>query len=163
MMTRLVSLALLTVLGVTACGSTATLQRLGAPALEARIVGSSATSLYVEDDAGRRYRVPRASVLDVDHPGNVALAFGLGCLAVSAAMYFDHDGSESADDEHARELASFGYAVPGVLLAAWGGYVWFDSTSAAAHATPEPAMPMPTVVPVAPADVVLPPGVSPPR
>jgi hypothetical protein len=161
MITRLVSLVLVTTLGAAGCSSTATLRRFGAPPLEARIVGGSATSLYIEDDDGRRYRVPRASVIDVDHPGNVALAFGLGCLAMSSLFYFDHGGSDSVDSDSSRKMAALGYLVPGLLLAGWGGYVWFDSTSAAAHATPEPAMPMPTVVPVGMADVVLPPGVVP--
>jgi hypothetical protein len=156
---RLISICTIMAL-CTGCGTTATIHRWGAPPLEAQIVDSDSKSIYVEDDQGRRYRVPRSTLTEVDHPGNVALGIGIGLLAIASIAYFADDDSGRGPDE-ARRAMALGYGIPGTILAAWGGYSWLGSRSAASHVSTEQPMPMPSVVPVGMADIVLPPGTLP--
>jgi hypothetical protein len=158
---RLVSIGIITALCSAGCGTTATIHRWGAPPLEAQIVDSDPKSVYVEDDQGNRYRVPRASITELDHPGNVALGIGVGLLAIGSMLYFLDDDSGRESDDEARRTMALGYAIPGAILTAWGGYSWFSSRGSAAHAAVEQAMPVPSVVPVSVADIVLPPGTLP--
>jgi hypothetical protein len=154
-------LSLVSIVALTSgCITTATVHRWGAPPIESKIVGADKTNFYVEDDEGRRYHVPRSTVKDIDHPGNVALAVGLSCLAIGSILYFSHDDEGRGPDE-ARRTAAFGYAVPGALLSAWGGYFWLSSRAAAGSEGANEQVPMPTLVPVVAADIVLPPGVVP--
>ena len=53
------------------CSTTATIHRVNGPAYEAKILRSDPTSLVVQGDDGRPYRVPCQQVSDIDHPGNV--------------------------------------------------------------------------------------------
>jgi hypothetical protein len=156
---RLVSIGTIMAL-CTGCGTTATIHRWGAPPLEAQIVDSDSKNIYVEDDQERRYRVPRSNLTEVDHPGNVALGIGIGLLAIGSMLYFVDDDSGRESDE-ARRTMGLGYGIPGAILAAWGGYSWFSSRSASSQFGAEQAMPMPSVVPVGVADIVLPPGTLP--
>ncbi len=157
---RFVSIVTVMALCSSGCGITATVHRWGAPPLEAQIVDSDANNLYVEDDQGRRYRVPRSTVKELDHPGNVAMAVGLGCLALASIMYFGKDDS-GRDPDPARRTVAMGYGIPGAILTAWGGYSWLSSRNAASHTGTEQLMPIPGVVPVGMADILLPPGTLP--
>ena len=154
---RFISIATVVALCCGGCGMTATIHRWGAPPLEAQIVDSDSKSVYVEDDQGNRYRVPRDTITELDHPGNVALGIGIGLLAIGSMLYFVDDDSGREPDE-ARRTMAIGYAIPGAILAAWGGYSWFGSRSSASDVGAEQAIPIPSVVPVSVADVVLPPG-----
>jgi hypothetical protein len=60
---------------ITGCGSTATITRVGARPIEAKIVGSDARAIFIETD-GVRSPVARDEISDIDHPGNVAATIG---------------------------------------------------------------------------------------
>ena len=77
---------------------------------------------------------------------------------MGALLFFSHDEHGNAPSEAAR-VASVVYGAPGAVLAAWGGYEWFGSTSAASNRVAEHSASVPALVPVRLADVVLPPGV----
>lgn len=51
-------------------GCTATIYRAGQPAIEGRLVGGDDDHLAVRNAGGEVFRVPRAEIVDVDHPGN---------------------------------------------------------------------------------------------
>jgi len=112
------------------CASTATIHRWGAPALEADVVDADDANIYVTDRGGRRYRVPRKDVADVDHPGNVLMIVGAVIVALGTSMYLD-DGRPGDTDEEVRNMHITGivFAVPGALLAGWGTYSWWTSRS----------------------------------
>jgi hypothetical protein len=59
---------------VTGCGTTATISRVGSPAIEAQIQTSDTENLYVGHGAGTT--LARSSISDIDHPGNVAATIG---------------------------------------------------------------------------------------
>ena len=142
---------------VSGCGTTATIHRWGAPALEAEIVDADAAKVYVSDGTGRRYRVARKDVADVDHPGNVLLMVGVAVLALGAGMYFDKDGAPGDSEDELRNRRNTGlvFAVPGALMAAWGSYSWWSSRrTEGRHGEVRPS-PMPGIAVASPADVLV--------
>lgn len=64
-----------------ACATSATIRAPQDPPIEARIVGSGADGLDVETEAGDKTRVPRAGIVDIDHPGKSLVLAGLCILA----------------------------------------------------------------------------------
>src|SRR5436190_22598247 len=80
-------------LSFTACSTTATVQRSNGPAYEATIINSDSGAVYVRAEDGLTYRVPRAEVVDIDHPGNVLLAVGASLIAYGVAIGYSirHD------------------------------------------------------------------------
>jgi hypothetical protein len=85
---RRVAAATAVALAVSACSTTATIQRFDGPDVEATIEDSDARGLYVRASNGRIYRLDRNQVGDIDHPGNVALTVGaalVGMLAITVA------------------------------------------------------------------------------
>lgn len=107
------------------CSGTATVHTAGQPAIEGRIIGGDSTWLFVQNNAGELYRVPKRRVHDIDHPGNVLFtvgAVGLGTgLAASAGRPPDQIPSEFT-----TQLAIYG------VLLGLGLWQWWDS-SAAVH------------------------------
>jgi hypothetical protein len=120
----------------TACSSAATVERRGAPDLEARIVGNDDRYLYVENDQGRVFRVERRTVVDIDHPGNVAAAIGTPFLAVSGLLlgllmtYAPHERWFRGDNLIASVPLVI-YGSIGLPLVVGGLGVWLPSAAAA--------------------------------
>ncbi len=156
---RILSATLAMVVGALAsgCGATATIHRWGAPALEGELVDADVANIYVTDRTGQRYRVPRKDMAEVDHPGNVLLMAGVAVLALGVSMYFDKDGAPGDTDEELRNrrIAGIGVAVPGALMAAWGGYSWWSSRRIESHRGEVRPFPVPGVVLVSPTEVVV--------
>jgi hypothetical protein len=123
---------------LTAC-STATIERSGLPNLEGRIVASDERSVYVLGDEGQTFAVPRRTLRDIDHPGNVLLTVG-GVLLAFAGISYLSTGSASNEDEQARKTANLFGAIGAPLFL--GGIIpWLMSSRAAANFGPEVAVP----------------------
>jgi hypothetical protein len=159
-MRRLV--AVLVILCFGGCSSTATIVRTDAPDNEAEIVSSDAGTLYVRGHNGRIYGINRASVSDIDHPGNVEILVGsilLGILAIGLAE--SHD-STSRDD---LALISALYAGPGLSLLI-SGLVHYVPSVQAARAFESAEVPVRPLAPLAypppPMTLPPPPAVAPP-
>src|SRR4051812_39257567 len=63
------------VMGAASCSTTATIERRNGSAVNARIVGSDAESVYVESFGGTT-PIPRNDITDIDHPGDAAAVVG---------------------------------------------------------------------------------------
>lgn len=126
---RGIALAVATALALSACG-TATIHRVEAPDLEARIVAGSPAYLYVTDDRNRFWRLRRSDVSDIDHPGNVLAAVATPYLLAGLTLL----GIGSTLER--RRDAGVLYAIGGVYTAlalpvfAVGFGAWSGSTGA---------------------------------
>ncbi len=114
-------------LALGACGS-ATIERIGAPNLEARIVGSDDRNVYVISDDDQTFAVPRRTIRDIDHPGNVLVTVGACLLSMTALTYLSNEsgGQESGGI----------FAAVGVPLFIGGLIPWLQSTRAADNTDP---------------------------
>jgi len=63
------------------CGSSATLMQRDGMQVHGTILGVDSENYYLEPSRGRVVTVPRDTVRDIDHPGNVAAAIGGGVAA----------------------------------------------------------------------------------
>jgi hypothetical protein len=125
---RAIGAALAGALCLSASGCTATLQRRGAPRIEAVIESSDEQGLQVRVK-NRSYRVAGEQLEDIDHPGNVLMVLGgvaLGMAAFSLAIF-------SAAGAPPEFLISTGvvYGGTGVGLLVGGGIPWTLSRRAA--------------------------------
>ena len=117
------------------CSTTATISRTDGWAYEANILDSDATSLRVRDSYGREILVSREEVADIDHPGNVISAIGLGLIAMSS-LFIIGDLSRR-NDANQSEWAGMGlvigipWAVTGLCLAIPGLIRYRHSTRGA--------------------------------
>jgi hypothetical protein len=114
---------------VMGCGTTATVSRIGAPAVNGTIVSSDARAIYVETQ-GETFPVDRQSISDIDHPGNVAAviggivsAYGVANIAIGAPDC-DRGGA-------AYCTGVFLPAAIGVPILAYGLVTWAGSRAAA--------------------------------
>jgi hypothetical protein len=107
--------------------------------LEGEIENSDADSVYVRAENGALYRVPRAGVLHIDHPGNVALTIGIVLLGWAAGMAIapSTDEGRNRDDalpaDFGNKVGIFMLGVPGAILALYGGVTWGLSVASANH------------------------------
>jgi hypothetical protein len=124
------------------CSTTATIHRSNGPSLESRIVDGDPGALFVQSDNGLVYRVDRRTVADIDHPGNVHLIIGGLCLAASAALLSSSFTENERSDREGTRAAAAGYAVFGVPLALWGGFVYSRSRWSDEGRDPRPALVM---------------------
>jgi hypothetical protein len=142
-----------------ACANTATIGRTDGPDNEAFIDRSDAQALYVRGSNGQIYRLPRRSVGDIDHPGNVLLVVGASLVAALGLILASTPDADRSD--FARPLAAI-YGIPGAVMMAVGGFSYWRSVQAAAPfaeaATPAQAVPPADV----PAPTLIAPPVSPP-
>jgi len=67
-------------LGVLGCSTTSTISRLSGPDVEGDIVGGSPESIFVENDSGKEFEIPRDDISSIDYPGNVHTGIGAGVL-----------------------------------------------------------------------------------
>lgn len=109
---------------------TATLKRARQPDIESRIVGSDARVIYVRNDAGKTFGIPRNEVADIDHPGNVLVTIGVPLAAVGG-LYLRAAGDGSSSGQGPLQAAGFVFLTPGVFLVGLGLYEWITSSNAA--------------------------------
>lgn len=140
----------------TACGTTATLQRVGEPDLEAEIIGGDREYVYVSSQSGQAFRVPRRQLADIDHPGNV-LAINSIWVALPA-LTFAILGSSNTRDPEAGKVVAAAFGVPAISMAVIGLLIHQKSSNAAAidaglppglTGTPVATFPPPVAGPVA--------------
>ena len=119
--------------------TTATIQRAGGPDLEAQLVGGDKQYLYVRTESGQTFRVPRNTVVDIDHPGNVLMVASTPVL-LEAALFFVIPAALNGDcasrncDEFNALFRGVGIVFGGAGLAmlAGGAIPWLRSTGAVA-------------------------------
>jgi hypothetical protein len=126
-MTRSPALASLLVLTLS-CSTTATIQRVDGPDNEATIEHSDAHALYVRGSNGQLYRLPRSSVGDIDHPGNVNLILGAALGVMTAAIIIS---TRNEGENEARAALGVIYGAPSLGLILSGGYSYLRSKEAA--------------------------------
>jgi hypothetical protein len=120
---------LLAAILVTGCSTSATLMGPdGSTVLQGRLERSDGGGYYVRSADQQVHRVDRATVDDIDHPGNGAALAGMAWLAGSAFSV------PLVGGEHWPIAAA--YALPGAVLAGWGLYQWVRSVRAAEVAAP---------------------------
>lgn len=76
-----------TLLAQTAC-ATAKIVRTDAVDVEAKIAGGDTDNVFVVDGEDRTFAVPRRTIRDVDHPGNVWMAGSAPLLGVAGILTF---------------------------------------------------------------------------
>jgi hypothetical protein len=121
--------ALSVAISLAGCSTTATIHRVSGPAYEAKILQSDATSLDVQGDDGRPYRVPREQVSDIDHPGNVLATVGAALLGFAGLISYVA-ATENGGGPSSRDTAitvGVVYGLPGLLMAVAGGSIWLSS------------------------------------
>jgi hypothetical protein len=122
--TSLLALALLT-----GCGTTATITRANAPAIDAKIVRSDKDEVYVETTSGEAMTVPRGEIKDVDHPGNVAAT--IGALVTAYGVANVAVGLSECDHQGAAYCAGVFTPVSiGLPVMLWGLVTYGSSVSA---------------------------------
>jgi len=75
----------------------ATILRRGAPDLEAVIVDGDAHHLYVQNDFGRVFRIDRAKVRAIDHPGAMLMTGGGAGLFLGLIVFGLAQGTSSPE------------------------------------------------------------------
>jgi hypothetical protein len=133
------------------CSTTATIHRANGPAYEAKILRSDPTSLDVQGDDERPYRVPCEQVSEIDHPGNVIATVGAALMGIAGLAAWSIATERSQADRRDGVIAvSIGYGLPGLLMAVYGGSVWYSSKNKA-RACEEAPMPVVATPPDRPA------------
>ena len=87
-----------------------------------------ATTATISRTNGRIYRLDRASVGDIDFPGNVIMTVGSVFLGVAGLVLLS---MSTSDRQQSLAPAALIYGVPGLGMLAFGGYQYGRSTSAA--------------------------------
>lgn len=114
------------------CGTLATISTAHAHPVDAEIVSSDSEFIYVRyGNRGGRDTIPRASVSDIDHPGNVAATIGTLVTAYGVANIAI--GAPECDRGGAAYCTGvFLPAAIGLPIMVWGFYTYFSSVNAAA-------------------------------
>lgn len=113
------------------CGTMATVSTRSGHTAEAEIVSSDEENIHVQyGNRGGRDTIPRASVTDIDHPGNVAATIGTLVTAYGVANIAV--GAPECDRQGPAYCTGvFLPAAIGLPIMAWGFYTYFSSVSAA--------------------------------
>jgi hypothetical protein len=118
-------------------GCTATIVRSpkdGGP-IDGKIVGNSATKVYVLTPSGEEIGVPRAEIQEVDHPGNVIAI--VGALLTVYGLYNISVGLPKCDEKGTAFCAGvLAPTVVGLPLMIGGLSVYVGSVSAAKGSAP---------------------------
>lgn len=132
------------------CSCAATIERRGAPTIDAPIVGSDLNTINVKSKDGSVATIDGREIIEIDHPGNVLMTVGLGYagwtlfkIVILSAM----KGKEDAIINAVEYDMSIGLG-----LAIAGAIPYFLSLSAAQAFDPtrvqrpalEPVQPIPT-------------------
>src|SRR4051794_34866531 len=114
------------------CSTTATVFRVNAPPVEADIVGGSRDAIYVVDDFGRRFPIPRREIRDIDHPGNVHAGVGAAIFAYGILnIVLGFKSCQNRDENQAAFcIGVFTPAVLGAIMMGWGLATHSDSVNA---------------------------------
>jgi hypothetical protein len=119
---------------LTGCSTTATISRINQPEIEAQIIRSDNDSHFVRTEGGS-FEIPRSSVSDIDHPGNVAATIG----AIITGYGIVNIGVGLPDCDRRGAAYCVGVFLPaaiGAPIFAWGLGTWMKSSAAA---KPKPA------------------------
>lgn len=114
-----------------ACGTAAFVRHDG-KLDEGTIQKSDERVLVLEDDGGGRQLIPRATVQEIDHPGNVAGLTG-AVLATWATLSMYKPSLMGCEGEEAQfcGLQTIPVAIIGFGLAIYGGLTWGSSVNRA--------------------------------
>ncbi len=130
------------------CGSTATITRVGAPEIDAKIVGSDEKQLFIETQGlGDTNTIPRNEVTDIDHPGNVAAIIG-GVVSAYGVVNIAVGASQCDSQGAAYCTGVFLPAAIGLPIMISGIIRWADSKGAAEAKKGKPTASV-SVLPVA--------------
>ena len=130
--TRTIAAALALTVALPAC--TATVHRINAPNIEGEIVGSDGDGLQVAgDQAGTTYRIPRDSVADIDHPGNVAAVVGLAAAIAGGLVAVTTGGAGSNESRRQAFIPGLVLSTTGFALLL-GGLIPFSRSMSASSA-----------------------------
>lgn len=111
------------------CGTTATVSRVNAPAMEGRIVSSDQRAIYVQT-AGDTFPIARDEISDIDHPGNVAAT--IGAIVTGYGIANIAVGAENCDRQGAAYCTGvFLPAAIGLPIMAYGLGTWINSVRSA--------------------------------
>lgn len=97
--------------------------------------------MIVQTNEGER-AIPRAGIVDIDHPGNVLAAAGLPFIALGIANLFGVWNCGEGQPSHAFCMSTGMGVVTisvGALMSLWGATIWDRSRWAAAVPAPEQA------------------------
>jgi hypothetical protein len=110
------------------CASTATIARTDGPDTEARIVNSDLGAVYVRARNQQIYRIPRESVMAIDHPGNVEIIVGSILVGLVGLAIFQ---LRDEGDSDAILPVGLVYGTPGLALITSGLLKYVPSVQAA--------------------------------
>ncbi len=79
-------LVLALVVPLAGCGRTALVTTRDMRVHEGVLVDGSGDALRIDPVGAPAHDIPRADIVEIDHPGNVALTFGLGASAVGGGL-----------------------------------------------------------------------------
>jgi hypothetical protein len=111
-------LAVLGLVFLTGCGTSATITRRSGTAIDAEIISSDEENVYVRSASGTQ-PIPRREIADVDHPGNVAAVIG-GVVAVYGAANIAVGAPQCDEGGPAYCVGVFTPAVIGGSIFIWG-------------------------------------------
>jgi len=114
------------------CSTTSTVYRNKGIPLEVDVLGGSPSTIFVKNDEGKVYEIPRADLRSVDYPGNVHTAVGaavLGYGVINIAV-----GLPACAEEKQQQAAFctgvFLPALVGAAIMLWGLGVNMDQSAA---------------------------------
>jgi len=142
--------ALCFALSLGACSPYAIIERRSRPPIEARIIASDASTMTLEQPTGRTLTIGRDHIIDIDHPGNVAMALGLpntvvGSLFAVITVFMlpaavEQGWPEDGEEQPGAAAVALGFGILAAVNLAiglpsflWGSDIWFTSTG---HAQP---------------------------
>jgi len=109
-----------------ACGTTATITRTDGALTEGRISGASFDEVWLVDRKGYEHRVPRKQILDIAHPGAVAMGVGAAFVALGLLRLYEN-APHCGEASEGACLQIYVPAAIGVGMTAWGGAVYSGS------------------------------------
>lgn len=122
---------MLLVSALAGCSTSAIIQRTDGTTVEGPIVGGDHAVLLVADGA-ETLRIERSTIVDIDHPGNVALTLGVIATAFTSLPFIGAMSSLTRDtrpSDWIPGLSLFGifgsWAIPTIV---WGATTWQEST-----------------------------------
>lgn len=130
-------------LTVAACATTTIVETKSGGAFEAHILGGSPGSVYLSNKTSGRFTLRRDEIAEADFPGNVHILGGLALSAFGGWRLRVGDTSCAAFGNVGNCLMNVAPSVAGILLAAWGGFIWGRARHAFRDTSkPEPDQPM---------------------
>jgi hypothetical protein len=115
-----------------ACSTTSTVYRTRGMPLEVAVLGGSPTTIFVKNEAGKEYEIPRSDISSIDYPGNVhtaagAVLAGYGVLNIAVGLPMC---AEQKENQGAFCAGVFLPALVGTAIMLWGLGVHVDQAGA---------------------------------